>query len=96
MSAEPQPQSPWQTATISRIEKRTPRVTSFWFQPSRPFTHLAGQHVDVRLTAPADICRLAAEPLPIERPSAMKTTSADTFSAASTLPTMRPGPTPRT
>ncbi|TIQ33246.1 MAG: oxidoreductase [Mesorhizobium sp.] len=52
MSAEPQPQSPWQTATISRIEKRTPRVTSFWFQPSRPFTHLAGQHVDVRLTAP--------------------------------------------
>ncbi|TIU20110.1 MAG: oxidoreductase, partial [Mesorhizobium sp.] len=30
MSAEPQPQSPWQTATISRIEKRTPRVTSFW------------------------------------------------------------------
>ncbi|TIV69086.1 MAG: oxidoreductase [Mesorhizobium sp.] len=52
MSAEPQPQSPWQTATITRIEKRTPRVTSFWFQPSRPFTHLAGQHVDVRLTAP--------------------------------------------
>ncbi|RWM07331.1 MAG: oxidoreductase [Mesorhizobium sp.] len=52
MSAEPQPQSPWQTATISRVEKRTPRVTSFWFQPSRPFTHLAGQHVDVRLTAP--------------------------------------------
>ncbi|TIO73267.1 MAG: oxidoreductase [Mesorhizobium sp.] len=52
MSAEPQPQSPWQAATISRVEKRTPRVTSFWFQPSRPFTHLAGQHVDVRLTAP--------------------------------------------
>ncbi|TIP53781.1 MAG: oxidoreductase, partial [Mesorhizobium sp.] len=35
-----------------RIEKRTPRVTSFWFQPSRPFAHLAGQHVDIRLTAP--------------------------------------------
>jgi ferredoxin-NADP reductase len=50
MSAEPQ--SPWQTATITRIEKRTPRVTSFWFQPSRPFVHLAGQHVDIRLTAP--------------------------------------------
>jgi len=50
MSAEPQ--SPWQMATITRIEKRTPRVTSFWFQPSRPFVHLAGQHVDVRLTAP--------------------------------------------
>lgn len=52
MSVEPQPQSPWQTATIARVEKRTPRVTSFWFQPSRPFSHLAGQHVDVRLTAP--------------------------------------------
>ena len=26
----------------------------------------------------------------------MKTTSADTFNAASTLPTTRPGPTPRT
>ncbi|RUU14064.1 oxidoreductase [Mesorhizobium sp. USDA-HM6] len=52
MSAEPRPQSPWQAATITRIEKRTPRVTSFWFQPSRPFVHLAGQHVDIRLTAP--------------------------------------------
>ncbi|RRI04394.1 oxidoreductase [Mesorhizobium tamadayense] len=52
MSAEPLSQSPWQTATIARIEKRTPRVTSFWFQPSRPFAHLPGQHVDVRLTAP--------------------------------------------
>ncbi|CAN7181156.1 ferredoxin reductase [Mesorhizobium sp. LjRoot246] len=45
-------QSPWQTARIVRIEKRTPRVTSFFFQPSRPFVHSAGQHVDVRLTAP--------------------------------------------
>ncbi|RWA71802.1 ferredoxin reductase [Mesorhizobium sp.] len=52
MSAEPRPQSPWQAATITRIEKRTPRVTSFWFRPSRPFVHLAGQHVDIRLTAP--------------------------------------------
>ncbi|MFD2051829.1 ferredoxin reductase [Mesorhizobium calcicola] len=45
-------QSPWQTAGIVRIEKRTPRVTSFFFQPSRPFIYRAGQHVDVRLTAP--------------------------------------------
>ncbi|MEO5759663.1 MAG: ferredoxin reductase [Mesorhizobium sp.] len=44
--------SPWQTAVITRVEKRTPRVTSFFFQPSRPFAYLAGQHVDVRLTAP--------------------------------------------
>lgn len=45
-------QSPWQTAAIVRIEKRTPRVTSFFFRPSRPFAYRAGQHVDVRLTAP--------------------------------------------
>jgi ferredoxin-NADP reductase len=45
-------QSPWQTARIVRIEKRTPRVTSFFFRPSRPFAYRAGQHVDVRLTAP--------------------------------------------
>lgn len=44
--------SPWQTAGIVRIEKRTPRVTSFLFKPSRPFAYRAGQHVDVRLTAP--------------------------------------------
>ena len=52
MNAETSPQSPWQPARITRIEKRTPRVTSFWLQPSRPFRHLAGQHVDIRLTAP--------------------------------------------
>ncbi|PWJ90132.1 MULTISPECIES: FAD-binding oxidoreductase [Mesorhizobium] len=45
-------QSPWQVARIVRIEKRTPRVTSFFLQPSRPFAYRAGQHVDVRLTAP--------------------------------------------
>jgi ferredoxin-NADP reductase len=45
-------QSPWQEARIVRIERRTPRVTSFFLQPSRPFTYRAGQHVDVRLTAP--------------------------------------------
>lgn len=45
-------QSPWQTAGIVRIEKRTPRVTSFFFRLSRPFAYRAGQHVDVRLTAP--------------------------------------------
>jgi ferredoxin-NADP reductase len=44
--------SPWQAARIVRIEKRTPRVTSFFLKPSRPFTYRAGQHVDVRLTAP--------------------------------------------
>jgi ferredoxin-NADP reductase len=52
MSDGPAAQSPWQTVTITRIEKRTPRVTSFFLQPSRPFAYRAGQHVDVRLTAP--------------------------------------------
>ena len=49
--SEPAAQSPWQTATITGIRKRTPRVTSFFLLPSRPFTYRAGQHVDVRLTA---------------------------------------------
>ncbi|TIW65892.1 MAG: oxidoreductase, partial [Mesorhizobium sp.] len=52
MSQASAAQSPWQTARIVRIEKRTPRVTSFFFRLSRPFAHQAGQHVDVRLTAP--------------------------------------------
>ncbi|TIT18217.1 MAG: oxidoreductase [Mesorhizobium sp.] len=52
MSDAPAAQSPWQTVTITRIQKRTPRVTSFFLQPSRPFAYRAGQHVDVRLTAP--------------------------------------------
>ncbi|MER9871502.1 FAD-binding oxidoreductase [Mesorhizobium sp. M0195] len=52
MSDAPAAQSPWQIVTITRIQKRTPRVTSFFLQPSRPFAYRAGQHVDVRLTAP--------------------------------------------
>ena len=46
------PAIPWQTATIAAIEHNTPRVSSFWFKPSMPFTFKPGQHVDVRLTAP--------------------------------------------
>lgn len=42
----------WQKVTISKIEKRTPTVTSFFFSPSQPFSFRAGQHVEVRLTAP--------------------------------------------
>ena len=42
----------WQQARITAIVPQTPRVKSFFFELSRPFTFRAGQHVDVRLTAP--------------------------------------------
>jgi ferredoxin-NADP reductase len=42
----------WQTARIERIERQTATVISFFLAPSRPFAFRAGQHVDVRLTAP--------------------------------------------
>src|SRR5690348_4305342 len=42
----------WQTATIQRIERQTATVVSFFLAPSEPFAFKAGQHVDVRLTAP--------------------------------------------
>jgi ferredoxin-NADP reductase len=49
--AEPQPLR-WQRAVIVEIVPRTARVRSFVFALSEPFTFHAGQHVDVRLTAP--------------------------------------------
>ena len=42
----------WQDATIMRIERRSTRLSSFFLRLSRPFDHRAGQHVEVRLTAP--------------------------------------------
>jgi ferredoxin-NADP reductase len=42
----------WQSAVIRRIVSHTSRVKSFFFELPRPFTFVAGQHVDVRLTAP--------------------------------------------
>jgi ferredoxin-NADP reductase len=42
----------WQQAAIAGIAPLTPRVMSFVFAPSEPFAFRAGQHVDVRLTAP--------------------------------------------
>jgi ferredoxin-NADP reductase len=42
----------WQSATVTSIVMRTPRITSFVFELSRPFSFEAGQHVDIRLTAP--------------------------------------------
>ncbi len=42
----------WQEAKIVEIVQQTPRIKSFVFAPSQPFAFRAGQHVDVRLTAP--------------------------------------------
>ncbi|MBB3238505.1 ferredoxin reductase [Phyllobacterium endophyticum] len=42
----------WQPATITEIVRRTPRVTSFFLQPSKPLAYRPGQHVDLRLSAP--------------------------------------------
>jgi len=42
----------WQNARIARIEPRTGRIKSFFFALPHPFVHRAGQHVDLRLSAP--------------------------------------------
>jgi ferredoxin-NADP reductase len=42
----------WQMATIRRRVQQTSSVVSFFLAPSQPFAFQAGQHVDVRLTAP--------------------------------------------
>jgi ferredoxin-NADP reductase len=46
------PRAEWQNATIVDVIDRTPSIKSFFLRLSVPFTHAAGQHVDVRLTAP--------------------------------------------
>jgi ferredoxin-NADP reductase len=42
----------WQNCAIAEITKQTPTIKSFFLRLSEPFTYVAGQHVDVRLTAP--------------------------------------------
>lgn len=42
----------WQSCTIDEIVQQTPSIKSFFLRLSKPFAHIAGQHVDVRLTAP--------------------------------------------
>lgn len=50
MTPDAGPGSAWHAATIERIVARTPRVKSFFLRtPLR--RHVAGQHLDVRLTA---------------------------------------------
>lgn len=46
------PAATWQTARIVDIVQRTPHIKSVFFALSHPFDFRAGQHVDVRLTAP--------------------------------------------
>jgi ferredoxin-NADP reductase len=43
---------PWQEAVIERIERQTARVKSFFVRPREWRSFRAGQHLDVRLTAP--------------------------------------------
>jgi ferredoxin-NADP reductase len=53
MTARPAPERlVWQEATVERIFDQTPTVKSFFLRPAVPFAFVAGQHVDVRLTAP--------------------------------------------
>jgi ferredoxin-NADP reductase len=42
----------WHVATVTDIERETPRVKSFTFELPMWMPHLPGQHYDVRLTAP--------------------------------------------
>jgi len=42
----------WQDAIIMDRVLRTSRITSFFLAPGEPFAFKAGQHVDIRLTAP--------------------------------------------
>jgi ferredoxin-NADP reductase len=46
------PAIPWQMATVTAIVQQTPTITSFFFTLAQPFAFQAGQHVDLRLTAP--------------------------------------------
>jgi ferredoxin-NADP reductase len=42
----------WQSCVIEDIVQQTPGIKSFFLRLAKPFAHVAGQHVDVRLTAP--------------------------------------------
>jgi ferredoxin-NADP reductase len=42
----------WQNAKIVDIVRQTPRIKSFFLTLPEPFDFRAGQHVDIRLTAP--------------------------------------------
>lgn len=52
MDTIPVQQLAWREATIVRVAQQTARVKSYFFRPERWPGFAAGQHVDVRLTAP--------------------------------------------
>ena len=41
----------WQSATVVDARPLTARIKSFWVKPTVPFEFVAGQHLDLRLTA---------------------------------------------
>lgn len=41
----------WQFGRVVQIQRRTSRIKSFFIQPSNAFDFIAGQHVNLRLTA---------------------------------------------
>ena len=48
----------WQSCVIDEIVQQTPSIKSFFLRLSKPFAHIAGQHVDVKLTAPDGYCAM--------------------------------------
>ena len=42
----------WQSARVVEVIPRTGRIKSFFLELTKPFAHRAGQHIDLRLTAP--------------------------------------------
>jgi len=54
MTPTPDPTEPseWFPATITHIVQETPTVKTFQFALPRPVSHQAGQHYEIRLTAP--------------------------------------------
>lgn len=50
--SEPRQRTHWQDATITAVAELTPRIKAFRLRPATWFPFRAGQHVDIRLTAP--------------------------------------------
>ena len=42
----------WQSARVVEVIRRTGRIKSFFLELTEPFAYRAGQHIDLRLTAP--------------------------------------------